>query len=224
MHLVDPGDAHTPLPPVVLVVDDHADTVEMYDALLSAHGYWVERAANATEAFESAHDVRPDAIVTDLGLPGVDGTELIRRLHSDPALHDVPVLAVTGREPKDMPSLAGLGMSAVLLKPVAPETLIARLEAALSEATALRTRGVAALANVESLLARSTALIAQGRHGAPQSERRRACPTCGEQLEWIETGQLGANTYEYYRWCRNKCGLYCFNQTTGSFELLSRNM
>jgi CheY-like chemotaxis protein len=222
MHLVNPSGTHTAIPPIVLVVDDHEDTVEMYDALLSGEGYWVARASNASEAFEYAHDVRPDAIVTDLGLPGIDGSELIRQLQADPALQDVPILAVTGREPRDLPSLSGLVMSALLLKPVAPETLLRRLEAALAQSAALRNRSTAALSTVEPLLAKSAALRAQGRRGESAEGPGRPCPNCGEPLEWIESGELGSTTYDYYRWCSNKCGLYCFNQATGAFELLSR--
>ena len=51
---LDPTDGSTPLPPIVLVVDDHRDTVEMYEMLLSAHGYWVARASNGIDAFEYA--------------------------------------------------------------------------------------------------------------------------------------------------------------------------
>jgi DNA-binding response OmpR family regulator len=146
MHFVHPGDNGASHPPIVLVVDDHADTAEMYDLLLSGEGYWVARASNGIDAFEYAHEVRPDAIVTDLGLPGaMDGTELIRRLRADPALQDVPILAVTGREPSDVPSLAGLEMAALLLKPVAPETLLARIERALAQAAELRLRADAQL-------------------------------------------------------------------------------
>jgi two-component system cell cycle response regulator len=134
MQLVHASHTGSPLPPIVLVVDDHADTVEMYDLLLSAEGYWVARASTAIEAFEYALEVRPDAIVTDLGLPGeMDGTDLIRQLRADPAFQHVPILAVTGREPRDMPSLAGLNILALLLKPVAPETLLARVHGALAD-------------------------------------------------------------------------------------------
>jgi DNA-binding response OmpR family regulator len=224
MHRPELTDTSTPLPPIVLVVDDHADTVEMYETLLSAQGYWVARATNASDAFEYAHDVLPDAIVTDLGLPGeMDGAELIRQLRADPTLRDVPILAVTGRDPRDVPSLSGLKMLGLLLKPVAPETLIARVQMALEHSAALRTRSAAAVARVEPLLAKSAGLVAQAHQHrrTAESSRTRACPGCGQDLEWIESGALNGIEYDYYRWCAGKCGLYCFNNTTHKFELLS---
>lgn len=117
------------IPPIVLVVDDHEDTLDLYDALLSQHGYWVARAATGFEALESAQHLQPDAIVTDVGLRGeMDGADLVRELCEHETLCKVPVLVVTGRDPRDLPSFAGLAISGLLLKPVAAETLVARVE------------------------------------------------------------------------------------------------
>jgi chemosensory pili system protein ChpA (sensor histidine kinase/response regulator) len=117
------------IPPIVLLVEDHLDTLDVYDAMLSRCGYWVARAANGLDALACAQDLQPDAIVTDVGLPGeMDGTDLIRELHADQKLRDVPVLVVTGRDPQDLPSFAGLVVSGLLLKPVAPETLVGAIE------------------------------------------------------------------------------------------------
>lgn len=210
------------LPPIVLIVEDHADTVEFYDMLLTSEGYWVARAGNGYEAFEYAQELKPDAIITDLGLPGgMDGIELIRQLRAEPGLQDIPILAITGQEPRDVPSLAGLKMAALLIKPVAPETLLARVKAALAQSVSLRARSAAAAARVEPLLARSAGLLAQARRGAAATAPSQPCPSCGGQLHWIESGTLGGVTYDYYQWCANKCGLYRFNQTTSAFELLA---
>jgi CheY-like chemotaxis protein len=117
------------IPPIVLLVEDHIDTLDVYDAMLSRCGYWVARAVNGLEALECARDLQPDAIVTDVGLPGeMNGTDLIRELHADQKLRDVPVLVVTGRDPRDLPSFAGLVVSGLLLKPVVPETLVGTIE------------------------------------------------------------------------------------------------
>jgi CheY-like chemotaxis protein len=117
------------IPPIVLLVEDHIDTLDVYDAILSSRGYWVARAVDGLKALECAQDLQPDAIVTDVGLPGeMDGTDLIRELHADRKLRDVPVLVVTGRDPRDLPSFAGLVVSGLLVKPVAPETLVGTIE------------------------------------------------------------------------------------------------
>ena len=42
--------------------------------------------------------------------------------------------------------------------------------------------------------------------------RKRSCPECGGQLEWIERGRIGGTTYDYYRWCLKGCGLYCVHR------------
>jgi two-component system, OmpR family, alkaline phosphatase synthesis response regulator PhoP len=123
------------IPPIVLVVDDHDDTLDLYDALLTERGYWVARAATGLEALESAQDLHPDAIVTDVGLAGdMDGAALIRELCADRKLRKVPVLVVTGRNPRDLPSFAELQISGLLLKPVAAETLVTRVEHILNAA------------------------------------------------------------------------------------------
>lgn len=117
------------IPPIVLVVDDHDDTLDVYSALLTDRGYWVARAASGVEALECAQDLQPDAIVTDVGLPGeMDGADLIRELHADQKLRKVPVLVVTGRNPRDLPSFAGLPISGLLVKPVNAQTLVTRVE------------------------------------------------------------------------------------------------
>lgn len=128
------------VPPIVLLVDDDDDdddTVALYDALLTAHGYWVARAASTAEALECAHGLRPDLIVTDVGLGGeMDGTRLIRELQSREKLRTIPVLVVTGRSPRHLPTFAGLAISGLLVKPVAPDTLLSRVEHILREAGA----------------------------------------------------------------------------------------
>jgi DNA-binding response OmpR family regulator len=197
----------------------------MYDTLLESAGFWVGGASGALEALEFAQDLLPDAVITDLGLPGpMDGADLIREMRADTALRHVPIIAVTGREPRQVPSLAGLHMSALLLKPVAPVTLISRLKAAIAHSAALRARSVEATTKVVELRERSAALIAKSQvlRPAPATDKRhRKCPGCGEGLQWLETGKLERVTYDYYRWCDNGCGLYCFNRISGEFEHLA---
>jgi len=116
----------------------------------------VLKVADASEAFEYAKDFRPDAVLTDLGLPGEsDGAELIRRLRGIREFDFTPVIAVTGLQPPEMPSLLGLEISAVLLKPVSPRTLVDRLDAALQNSAVLRARSEALLEKIPVLLTRS---------------------------------------------------------------------
>jgi CheY-like chemotaxis protein len=68
----------------------------MYAEWLRSAGFRVEEAHNGLQALERAFDLRPDIIVADLNIPGIDGFELTRRLKQDPRTRDLPVLAVTG--------------------------------------------------------------------------------------------------------------------------------
>jgi CheY-like chemotaxis protein len=117
-------------PPIVLVVDGHEDTLEMYDVVLGTSGFRVISASNALEALASVQVLRPDVVVTDLGLPGrLSGPGLIRALQADPALADIPILCVTGRDPRDVRSMIGVQVPS-LLKPVTPEALVRHVMAA----------------------------------------------------------------------------------------------
>ena len=137
----------------MLIVEDDRDTREMYEALLQAEGFWVMKVADAVEAFEYAKDFHPDAVLTDLGLAGdFDGAGFIRHLRAEPEFEFTPIIAVTGRQPPELPSLRGLGISAVLLKPVAPGTLIGRIDSAMQESALLRARSKAILERIPVLV------------------------------------------------------------------------
>jgi CheY-like chemotaxis protein len=204
------------IPPIVLLVEDHIDTLDVYDAMLSRRGYWVARAMNGLDALECAQDLQPDAIVTDVALPGdMDGTDLIRELHADPKLRGVPVLVVTGRDPQDLPSFAGLVVSGLLLKPVAPDILVSALERSLKDRSTSTENGPHP----------ATAAIVQGAGSAVAAtskvdKKHRCCPHCGACLTWVETRRWKGVTYDYYRVCPSGCGLSCFNRDTETFEQL----
>ena len=120
------------MPPVVLVVDAHEDTLEMYDALLSASGYWVACASTGGEALRSARRLQPGAIVIDVDQPGsIDVAQLVPAIRDTGPLHDVPILAITARNAQDSVPILELRLSAILRKPVAPDMLVACVETAL---------------------------------------------------------------------------------------------
>jgi DNA-binding response OmpR family regulator len=217
------GLAREEIPPIVLVVENDRDTREMYEALLNSEGFWVLKVSDASEAFEYARDFRPDAVVTDLGLAGEsDGAELIRRLRGSREFDFMPVIAVTGLQPPEMPSLNGLEVAAVLLKPVSPRTLVDRLEAALQKSAVLRARSRALLERIPVLLKRS--LSASRRSSfcrastPPTLSRQRNCPSCGQPLLWIDTSMLVDGTFDFYDACARGCGAFSFNRSTGRFD------
>ena len=111
--------------PLILVVDDYADNREMYSAYLRFQGLDVVEAANGTEALEHAFERRPDLVVMDLSLPGVDGWQATRLLKADARTKHIPVIAVTGHALGGAPERAAeAGCDGFLTKPCLPEDLL----------------------------------------------------------------------------------------------------
>ena len=114
----------------ILVVDDDAPIRRMLDRTLSAEGYAVATAADGGEALAAVERSTPDLVVLDVGLPGVDGLSVSRRLRAKGLA--VPVLLLTARD--SVPDrVAGLdaGADDYLVKPFATEELLARIRALL---------------------------------------------------------------------------------------------
>ena len=101
----------------VLVVDDDESTCDALQRLLSRMGYATKCATNGREALEAIEHARPDVIVLDWMMPGMDGLEVLRRLREAPATKDVPVLLYSA---VDNPDLLGeaekLGVKECVLK------------------------------------------------------------------------------------------------------------
>ncbi len=113
----------------VLLVEDDLDGRRLYAQWLTAAGFLVQEAHNGLQALERAFDARPDVVVTDLHIPGIDGFELDRRLKQDSRTRDVPVLAVTGYVAfaSDPGRALRAGCDAVLPKPYSPDDLEAAI-------------------------------------------------------------------------------------------------
>jgi CheY-like chemotaxis protein len=112
-------------PPLILVVDDYQDAREMYAEYLQFSGFRVAEAKNGNEAVEKAFALKPDLILMDLSLPGMDGWEATRRLKADDATKHIPVVALTGH------ALAGAsegakkaGCDSFVTKPCLPDDLV----------------------------------------------------------------------------------------------------
>ena len=81
----------------VLLVDDNADSREMYAMVLQADGHEVYEAEDGAErAAQCSERATPDVAIIDIGLPGMDGYELARRIRSEPDGRDVTLIALTG--------------------------------------------------------------------------------------------------------------------------------
>lgn len=129
-----------PAPPTVLVVDDYQDNREMYAEYLGFQGFRVIEATNGMEALALAVSARPDVILMDLSLPGLDGWEATRRLKADPRTRHVPVIALSGHVmARHTQSALEAGCDDFLAKPCLPEAIVARLRAAIAAHPALET-------------------------------------------------------------------------------------
>lgn len=122
--------------PLVLIVEDDRGTRVMYRDFLAAEGFRIADAHNGHQALSKAHELRPDAIVTDLAVPGMDGFELCRTLKQSPGMEDIPILAVTGHsEYLEQPDrFRQAGITQVLVKPCPPEVVARELRRLLTEA------------------------------------------------------------------------------------------
>ena len=103
----------------VLIVDDNMDTAQGMARLLSRLGHRTDLAHDGFQALERARDLKPDTVVLDIGLPGMDGFEVARRLRSEPDCHDALIIALTGYgQPEDRQRALAAGCDRHLVKPV----------------------------------------------------------------------------------------------------------
>ena len=113
----------------VLVVDDNADAREALRFLLEDEGHEVRTAADGPEALAVAASFVPDVVLLDIGLPGMDGYEVARRLRDLPQCRSVFIAAVSGYgQPEDRIRSQEAGFDEHLLKPVSAGPLLALLE------------------------------------------------------------------------------------------------
>jgi CheY-like chemotaxis protein len=111
--------------PLVLIVEDHVDTRLMYAEYLRFTGLTVTEARDALTGVAKAIALRPNVIVMDLMLPGIDGWEAIRRLRTNTQTARLPIIVITGHEHKEYLRHAAIaaGADAYLIKPCLPSRL-----------------------------------------------------------------------------------------------------
>jgi DNA-binding response OmpR family regulator len=119
----------------VLVVDDEPTIVEIVGRYIERAGFAVERAGDGLEALRLAELHRPDLVVLDVMLPGLDGIEVMRQLQERPGPR-TPVILLTARG-EENDRLVGLrhGADDYVVKPFSPAELVARVEAVLRRAS-----------------------------------------------------------------------------------------
>ena len=112
----------------VLLVDDNEDANQSLGLLLEAAGHAVSYACDGTSGLRMAKALSPDAVLLDIGLPGMDGYEVVRRLRADPSTQHVVVIALTGYgQQVDVQLVKDAGFDHYLLKPARLEDILRRL-------------------------------------------------------------------------------------------------
>jgi two-component system cell cycle response regulator DivK len=112
----------------ILVVEDHEDNRQILRVLLGSAGYQMIEAHDGETALTIAASERPDLILMDIQLPGLDGYEATRRIKADPALSGIPIIAVTSYALSgDEDKAREAGCSAYVAKPYSPLELLKKL-------------------------------------------------------------------------------------------------
>jgi two-component system OmpR family response regulator len=118
----------------VLVVDDEVNIVELLSVSLKFQGFEVHSASNGAAALDKAREVRPDAVILDVMMPGMDGFGLLRRLRADGI--DCPALFLTARDTlQDKIAGLTLGGDDYVTKPFSLDEVLARIRAVLRRST-----------------------------------------------------------------------------------------
>ena len=118
----------------ILVIEDYLSTARFLTYTLEHEGFQTSVAMNGIEGLRKAHEEKPDLIILDVMLPGIDGFELCRRLRADEETARVPVLMVSAKA-QEIDKATGLKMGAdmYISKPVGPEKIVAAVKSALNK-------------------------------------------------------------------------------------------
>lgn len=120
----------------ILIVEDHEVNRRILRDLLMSAGYELAEATTGEDGINLAENYHPDLILMDIHLPGIDGYDTTRRIKSNPALHHVPIIAVTsyalsGDEEKAQQA----GCESYISKPFSPRAVLEKIREFLGELT-----------------------------------------------------------------------------------------
>ncbi len=113
----------------ILIIDDSPTDVRVFTTLLERAGHRVSSAGSAEQGIEMARRLRPDLVIMDVIMPGMNGFQATRALTRDPATQDVPILIITTKS-METDRVWGLRQGArdFLTKPVGEKDLLARIQ------------------------------------------------------------------------------------------------
>jgi two-component system cell cycle response regulator DivK len=112
----------------ILVIEDHEENSRILRDLLTSGGYEIIEATTGPEGVSMAEQERPDLILMDIQLPGIDGYEATRQIKANPTLHQIPIIAVTSYALSgDDTQALEAGCDAYVAKPFSPRALLGKV-------------------------------------------------------------------------------------------------
>lgn len=117
----------------ILCIEDESEMIELIRIILESKGFQVEGAAGGAEGLQKIRTYKPDLVLLDLMMPGVDGWEVYQQMRADEATRDIPVIVVTAKA-QSIDKVLGLQIARVdeyITKPFSPEELLRSVETVL---------------------------------------------------------------------------------------------
>ena len=113
----------------ILLIEDNEQNRYLATFLLEAHRYTVISACDGAQGIELAERILPQLILLDIQLPSMDGYTVARKMRSNPALRDIPIVAVTSYAMSgDRERTLAAGCNGYIEKPIIPESFVAEIE------------------------------------------------------------------------------------------------
>jgi CheY-like chemotaxis protein len=227
---------------LALLVDHDPDTRRMYAEYLTFGAWSVDEASDGREALAKAIAGRPDVIVTESRLPGINGFDLCAILKQDAATRAIPIVMVTADAfASDLQRAQSAGADAILVKPCLPETLagemqrlIARARGDRARASLLRNRATASgtkpdlLADQPPKHHRVALSRAHQRHDTttpPMTPPALICPRCDQLLVYVRSHVGGVSARNAEQWdyfeCPHGCGTFQYRERTRKLRPVS---
>ena len=220
---------------LALLVDRDADTRRMYAEYLKFGAWSVDEASDGREALAKAIAGRPDVIVTDSRLPGINGFDLCSILKRDSTTQAIPIVMVTADAyAQDLRRAETVGADLVLVKPCLPETLASEIQRLLARSMELRERARTVRGKISEQFARSDELLhrsrsnhrvalsrAHQRHDTttpPLPSPALVCPACDQPLVYQRSHVGGVSARNSEQWdyfeCPQGCGTFQYRERT----------
>ena len=223
-------------PLLALIVDRDDDTRQMYAEYLKLGNWRVDEASDGREALAKAISLRPDIIVTETRLPGIDGDTLCSLLRQDVATNAIPIVFVTGDVyPTAIERARAAGADVVLTKPCMPERLLSEMRRLLLESRTLVARGVVARPTASPQRERADDMLSRAvetarRHSLKKAHKRGdtlnppmpppslVCPLCDRALSYQRSHVGGVSSKHTEQWdyfeCVGGCGTFQYRART----------